>query len=148
MTRDHMMGWPAVLPPLERKNTEPAKPKQTALQWQFEHLDYTVTWIDGELHEITETDCRQKELARPVIEVDESPEPQADADGWIHHDGGPCPVETGTLVDIKLRNGDEYNSRRALIDSPCGVSQWIAEVPGGEFYHLRFLDIIAYKVLK
>jgi len=32
-------------------------------------------------------------------------EPVADADGWIEWNGGECPVEKGTLVDVKYANG-------------------------------------------
>ena len=32
--------------------------------------------------------------------------PNANKDGWVRHRGGKCPVEAGTLVDIRLRNGD------------------------------------------
>lgn len=27
-------------------------------------------------------------------------------DGWIRHRGGSCPVEAGTLVDVRLRSGE------------------------------------------
>ena len=30
---------------------------------------------------------------------------EPDKDGWIKHDGGPCPVPPDTLVDIKFRAG-------------------------------------------
>ena len=31
--------------------------------------------------------------------------PKANGDGWIRHRGGKCPVEAGTLVDVRYRSG-------------------------------------------
>lgn len=33
---------------------------------------------------------------------------KANADGWVRHRGGKCPVEAGTLVDVKWRSGNEW----------------------------------------
>lgn len=32
--------------------------------------------------------------------------PKAKKDGWLRHRGGKCPVEAGTLVDVRLRSGE------------------------------------------
>lgn len=32
--------------------------------------------------------------------------PKANKDGWIRHRGGKCPVDAGTLIDVRRRNGE------------------------------------------
>lgn len=55
----------------------------------------------------------------------------ANKDGWIRHRGGKCPVDAGTLVDVKYRNGFinlhvpalvEYSKDGSLTD--CQASAW------------------------
>ena len=36
---------------------------------------------------------------------------EPEADGWIKHDGGPCPVDA--VVGIRLQSGHEYSPRRS-----------------------------------
>lgn len=43
-------------------------------------------------------------------------EPVADADGWIEWNGGECPVERGTLVDVKYSGGEENFGVSALTE--------------------------------
>lgn len=43
--------------------------------------------------------------------------PAQDADGWIEWNGGECPVERGTLVDVKYRCGKENIGVTALLSS-------------------------------
>ena len=38
-------------------------------------------------------------------------------DGWIDWGGGECPVEKGTLVDVRLRNGNTFERIAALVES-------------------------------
>ena len=42
--------------------------------------------------------------------------PKADADGWIEWGGGECPVERGTLVDVKYSGGEENFGVSALTE--------------------------------
>lgn len=42
--------------------------------------------------------------------------PKADADGWIEWSGGECPVERGTLVDVKYSGGEESFGVSALTE--------------------------------
>lgn len=42
---------------------------------------------------------------RPIAENRPITEPQPDTDGWIDWNGGDCPVEKGTLVDVMYRDG-------------------------------------------
>ena len=70
--------------------------------------------------------------------------PQPSADGWIPWEGGACPVEVGTRVDAKFRDGEKaYNV-------PAGDC---AEDPDSrsalDWYHMESdYDIIAYRVVK
>ena len=57
-----------------------------------------------------------------------------DEDDWIKWDGGECPIDTNTMVQIKLRN--EYIYRMRAEDCIWGGNK---SLPG--------TDIIAYKVL-
>jgi hypothetical protein len=55
-------------------------------------------------------------------------------DGWITWNGGDCPVETGTLVDVELRNG-----------TICNLT--LAERFWWNHFN-RESDIISYKISK
>ena len=69
--------------------------------------------------------------------------PAPDADGWIEWKGGECPVEKGTLVDVRFKNGME------MVGAPAGqtpdhfprnVTAWArSSAPGA---------IIAYRLHK
>jgi hypothetical protein len=51
--------------------------------------------------------------------------PNALGDGWIDHDGSPCPVAKGTLLQVQLRNG---LVRDAAALEMCGfgsAQQWV-----------------------
>lgn len=46
-------------------------------------------------------------------------------DGWIQHDGSPCPLPPGTIVEVRLRNGEQHKGR-ALSEELCmGWDQWV-----------------------
>ena len=70
--------------------------------------------------------------------------PQPADDGWIPWGGGACPVEVGTRVDAKFRDGEKaYNV-------PAGDC---AEDPDSrsalDWYHTESdHDIVAYRVVK
>ena len=71
-------------------------------------------------------------------------DPQPADDGWIPWNGGDCPVEVGTRVDAKFRDGEKaYNV-------PAGD---YAEDPdsrsAADWSHMEIdYDIIAYRVVK
>jgi hypothetical protein len=54
-------------------------------------------------------------------------------DGWIKHDGSPCPVAGDQLVELRLRNGD------TLTDD---AQAWLWGHDGVEY------DIVAYRVVE
>jgi hypothetical protein len=65
----------------------------------------------------------------------------ADADGWIKHDGGPCPVPRGTLVEVRLRDGHIQAGLALHDDGTCtSEPQWT----GGDY---PSLTIAAYRIL-
>lgn len=58
-------------------------------------------------------------------------------DGWIEWGGGECPVEKGTLIDVKHRDGEVYQNKPAIGDNNVCWS------------HTGFHgDIIAYRLHK
>ena len=71
-------------------------------------------------------------------------EPVADADGWIEWKGGKCPVEKGTLVDVKYRGDVVRIGMAALVPvNKChGVTDPYWRKDGGKG------DIIAYRLHK
>lgn len=75
--------------------------------------------------------------------LDHLPEPPPAEIPWTPWNGGECPVEKGTLIDVRYRDGKERNNLRALaleIGRDASVCYWendgMAE------------DIIAYRVTK
>lgn len=59
------------------------------------------------------------------------------ADGWIRHRGGKCPVEAGVMVDVRNRSGDIYTGR---VDCDSVSWHWSHDQHGG--------DIMAYRLHK
>ena len=73
--------------------------------------------------------------------------PKANAEGWIRHRGGKCPVEAGTLVDVRYRNG-KVNERVAALNS-CYVSGSMDGYKAYDWSHNgASLDIMAYRIHK
>ena len=73
--------------------------------------------------------------------------PAPDADGWIEWKGGECPVDVGTIVDVKHRDGDIGIRCHAGMSSsePDGEGHATAE----DWSHLdEGGDIIAYRLHK
>lgn len=69
----------------------------------------------------------------------------ADDSEWIEWAGGECPVAGDTLVNIRLRCGDENGAMRADFWS-AGATDWWRHDPSpvsGNRY-----DIIAYRVVQ
>jgi hypothetical protein len=46
------------------------------------------------------------QAAKEKLEGKAVKKPNANKDGWVRHRGGKCPVDAGTLVDVRYRNGD------------------------------------------
>lgn len=60
-------------------------------------------------------------------------------DGWIEWAGGECPVEKGTLVDVRLKNGRTVTAQEALKNNSFATYPfWRKDDAGG--------DIIAYRL--
>lgn len=58
---------------------------------------------------------------------------------WIEHDGGECPVDGETLVDVKLKDGAIL-----LITKASDLRwKWVTEP-----YMNKYNDIIAYRLSK
>jgi hypothetical protein len=95
--------------------------------------------IDRMFVEIAENERGDVEKAEPDAEAPlgaETSEPTAsEADGWIPWEGGECPVEYRTAVDVIFRNGDG-----AEFKWPAGGHRW--------GHTGMFTDIIAYKVVE
>jgi hypothetical protein len=65
-------------------------------------------------------------------------------DGWIRHRGGKCPVEAGTMVDVRYRDGVEHFKTAAIESADCEDENWIHEA--NKASHLATCDIMAYRV--
>ena len=67
-----------------------------------------------------------------------------DADGWITWNGGEMPVEKGTLIDVKYRDGQiNEHVKAGFVD----ISGTIAARCAGTFTHYnRDSDIVAYRL--
>ena len=65
--------------------------------------------------------------------------PQPADDGWIPWEGGACPVEVGTRVDVRYRDGWEGDGL---------ASKWRWHHATQESSDVKGLDIIAYRVVK
>jgi len=64
---------------------------------------------------------------------------------WIEWNGGECPVETGTLVDVKYRNGNVNFHVMAGVCECCSGSD--PSSSASNWGHLDFhSDIVAYRV--
>lgn len=69
-------------------------------------------------------------------EAVDAPKPDESGDGWIHWNGGECPVPAGTKVDIRFRRGgDESNRLAEVLEWGHGKFGW-------------WWDIIAYRIVE
>lgn len=68
--------------------------------------------------------------------------PAPDADGWIEWEGGECPVDEGTLIDVRYRDGHEQAGCKCGVwgDELYATSYWLNS--GGHS------NIIAYRLHK
>lgn len=72
---------------------------------------------------------------------------KADADGWIQHHGGKCPVEAGTLVDVQYRSGRVNEHVKASV-YPCLCGS-MPKYNAAEWDHDGSSnDIMAYRIHK
>lgn len=74
--------------------------------------------------------------ARSAIAEATNKAPQPSADGWIPWEGGERPVEHGTKVDVRHRDGNQYQ----------GFAGYSIALRWDHDNHPR--DIIAYRVVK
>jgi hypothetical protein len=51
--------------------------------------------------------------------------PNALGDGWIDHDGSPCPVAKGTLLQVRLRNGLVKDAAALEMFGFGSAQQWV-----------------------
>jgi len=65
-----------------------------------DRLNGTALLVSDDGKRVTRTDwaAERARIAKPAK--------KAGKDGWIRHRGGNCPVEKGTRVDVRFRNGD------------------------------------------
>jgi hypothetical protein len=73
--------------------------------------------------------------------------PKANGGGWIRHRGGKCPVEAGTLVDVRYRSGKVNEHVKALVDSYMSGSMQTHNAVA--WTHIGSAnDIMAYRIHK
>ena len=72
--------------------------------------------------------------------------PKADADGWIEWKGGECPVEAGTNVDVKYRDGRENFHVKAMSYDRTGSIKSLSATCWGSINCES--DIVAYRLHK
>ena len=99
---------------------------------------YSVTSHIGGHRELSVEDFKQ---AREIIAKAEATlaAPQPADDGWIPWEGGECPVEVGTRVDVRYRDGWEGD----------GLSfMWRWHHATQKSSDVKELDIVAYRVVK
>jgi hypothetical protein len=73
--------------------------------------------------------------------------PKANVDWWIRHRGGKCPVEAGTLVDVRYRSGKVNEHVKALVDSYMSGSMQTHNAVA--WTHIGSAnDIMAYRIHK
>jgi len=68
--------------------------------------------------------------------------PQADADGWIEHDGKGCPLPIGTYVQCYFRDSTTYFGRIGSLDYDVKSSVWIHDgvIPEWEVVRYRVTE--------
>ena len=73
------------------------------------------------------------QIVAALRDADMLKEPEQPDDGWIPHDGGPCPVGDEQLVDVRFRSG-------SISTEPVSAGYYVWE-------HQDFSsDIIAYRI--
>lgn len=102
--RDHMMGWPAAMlafePEQKKQYITPTRSiRNLSDEWETKDFSYIIGQKKKE--EKKPEDIPTKPAGAWVKTADREP----DADGWIAHTPGPCPVAGGRIVSIKLASG-------------------------------------------
>jgi hypothetical protein len=72
--------------------------------------------------------------------------PKANGDGWIRHRGGKCPVEAGTLVDVRYRGGQVNEHVKAL--ESCKTGSITSHKASSWSHYGSQNDIMAYRLHK
>jgi hypothetical protein len=65
-------------------------------------------------------------------------------DGWILHHGGKCPVDAGTVVDVRYRSGTQNNHVKALFSTNTGGSLGLTAFTWAHYETKN--DIMAYRL--
>jgi hypothetical protein len=94
---------------------------------------------------ITEADCRKRKDA-PAEQAKQSTEPapqepQADAEGWVTHDGKSMPVAADVIVDVKKSHGGIFLRCTAGFWASGSTNNWVAGEcnPGFEIAAFRIV---------
>ncbi len=120
--------------------TTAAPEDRMAAAYNFADIDRTV---HGLLHSWVGTSA--PESGSDVrIEWVEASASDGGSDGWIEWGGGECPVETGTLVDVRYRGGKGCGSVPANVDSE-GWRDADSEYWRNDGFEN---DIVAYRVVR
>lgn len=130
------------------------KPKQQSLESLLKQRDNTIRQLKGRVSVLrTENEALEQEVMNLRKELHCMPELPEQAgvrkedtqtdDGWIEWGGGECPAETGTLVDVRYRDGLELY---ALPANECQAGPRNAQ---RSFWRHEGMnnDIIAYRVV-
>ena len=117
------------------------KPRRP-LGWESWHHDGGVV-TNGEFETDTLTpNWHQTALSRAEFDQIVA-ETSPDADGWIEWNGGECPVELGSLIDVKYRDGHiqlQCRAKDRRVSELYATNYWGSS--GGS------ADIIAYRLHK
>lgn len=112
--RDHLLNWQLPAQPLApaiRKQTEPAV-------WPFPLASKAPTFV---------ADCRTMDSDRPQTEKPAQAEPQADAEGWVVHDGNGMPEQLrGKRVQLWFSDGDKRPQYSGLAEDWSDLN-WVGQ---------------------
>ncbi len=62
------------------------------------------------------------QAAKDKLEGKTVKKPNANKDGWVRHRGGKCPVEAGTMIDVRHRAGDVFTECK--VGESCHCKDW------------------------
>lgn len=116
---------------LEQKLLDALKNTTQALAWQCfgECIGFSEALLSPDL--------AVKEARAAIAEAEaKSAKPVSDADGWIPWAGGKCPVAFETKVDVRHRDGNEYQGFAGY-----SIARFWDDVGDPR-------DIIAYRIVK
>ena len=107
-------------------------------------------WVSGRSRHYLSLAELCKRWSKTIVHRDEfmkrwnERNPVVDSEGWIQWNGGEMPVEKGTLIDVKYRDGQiNEHVKAGFVD----ISGTIAARCAGTFTHYnRDSDIVAYRL--